>query len=85
MLVSAASLVFRVCLILNIRQFVAAGRGLDIKKFSKGLDTGCVYGHQLTAMIFGDLGGLDQVEGKPNKVRIGEERGVLIDLECEKP
>jgi len=62
-----------------------AGRGLDIKKFSKGLDTGCVYGHQLTAMIFGDLSGLDQVEAKPNKVRIGEERGVLIDLECEKP
>jgi len=36
-------------------------------------------------MIFGDLSGLDQVEAKPNKVRIGEERGVLIDLECEKP
>ncbi|KAG8715540.1 hypothetical protein FRC11_003291 [Ceratobasidium sp. 423] len=31
----------------------AASRGLDIKKWSKGLDTGCVYNLQLTALVLG--------------------------------
>ncbi|KAJ1307790.1 hypothetical protein OPQ81_001875 [Rhizoctonia solani] len=30
-----------------------ASRGLDIKKWSKGLDTGCVYNLQLTALVLG--------------------------------
>ncbi|EJD07132.1 Metallo-dependent phosphatase [Fomitiporia mediterranea MF3/22] len=29
----------------------AASRGLDIKRWSKGLDTGCVYGRRLTALV----------------------------------
>jgi len=29
----------------------AATRGLDIKKWSKGLDSGCTYGRQLTALV----------------------------------
>ncbi|KAG8693260.1 hypothetical protein FRC08_009229 [Ceratobasidium sp. 394] len=31
----------------------AASRGLDIKKWSKGLDTGCVYNIKLTALVLG--------------------------------
>lgn len=29
----------------------AATRGLDIKRYSMGLDTGCLYGRQLTALV----------------------------------
>jgi len=32
----------------------AASRGLDIKRWSVGLDTGCVYGQRLTALILGN-------------------------------
>ncbi|WVQ75211.1 hypothetical protein IAR50_004823 [Cryptococcus sp. DSM 104548] len=56
----------------------AAGRGLDIKPFSKGLDTGCVYGRRLTALVLGDLSGL---EGQ--KVRLGDQKGLLVSVECE--
>lgn len=70
----------------------AAGRGLDIKPFSKGIDTGCVvsadhrdvkpyidnqYGKKLTALILGDH------EGKGKSVRVGDERGVLVSESCK--
>ncbi|OCF37468.1 hypothetical protein I317_03855 [Kwoniella heveanensis CBS 569] len=55
----------------------AAGRGLDIKPFSKGLDTGCVYGRQLTALVLGDLKGL-----KGKMVRVGDHQGILVSEEC---
>ena len=29
----------------------SASRGLDIKRWTKGLDTGCLYGHKLTSLI----------------------------------
>ncbi|ORX39259.1 Metallo-dependent phosphatase-like protein [Kockovaella imperatae] len=57
----------------------AAARGLDIKDFSKGIDTGCVYGHSLTALVLGDTSGLD---GEP--VTVGDHQGVLISTECKK-
>ncbi|ODN78369.1 hypothetical protein L202_04010 [Cryptococcus amylolentus CBS 6039] len=56
----------------------AAGRGLDIKPFSKGLDSGCVYGRRLTALVLGDLSGL---EGQ--RVRLGDQKGLLVSVECE--
>ncbi|KAG2131357.1 Metallo-dependent phosphatase-like protein [Suillus clintonianus] len=31
----------------------AAGRGLDVKRWSVGLDTGCSYGRRLTALVLG--------------------------------
>ncbi|WVQ79512.1 hypothetical protein IAT38_001611 [Cryptococcus sp. DSM 104549] len=55
----------------------AAGRGLDIKPFSKGIDTGCVYGRKLTALVLGDLEGL---EG--DDVRVGEHQGLLVSVDC---
>lgn len=57
----------------------AAGRGLDIKPFSKGIDTGCVYGKQLTALVLGDTSGL---EGET--VRVGDNEGLLVSVECGK-
>jgi hypothetical protein len=64
---------------------------LDIKPFSKGIDTGCVvslphppsgpradeqYGKKLTVLILGD----HQVKGK--SVRVGSESGVLVSESC---
>ncbi|KAL7420637.1 hypothetical protein Q5752_004588 [Cryptotrichosporon argae] len=57
----------------------AAGRGLDIKQFSKGIDTGCVYGRQLTALVLGDTTGL---AGEP--VRVDAHEGMLVSVECTK-
>lgn len=34
----------------------AAGRGLDVKDYSIGIDSGCVYGGQLTALIYDNIG-----------------------------
>ncbi|WWC87114.1 uncharacterized protein L201_002000 [Kwoniella dendrophila CBS 6074] len=55
----------------------AAGRGLDIKPFSKGLDTGCVYGRKLTVLVLGDLKGL-----KGESVRVGDHQGILVSENC---
>jgi hypothetical protein len=83
----------------------AAGRGLDIKQYSKGLDSGCVYGHRMTALVLGDLTGLgvdsesnlnqtqpetddavtEQGLGKKGrKVRVGNQKGMLVDVGCPK-
>jgi hypothetical protein len=59
----------------------AAARGLDIKPYSKGLDSGCVYGKELTAMILGDVDSLEGIHSKRH-VRVGAERGVLIQVDC---
>jgi hypothetical protein len=84
---------------------LAAGRGLDIKQFSKGLDSGCVYGHRMTALVLGDLTGLGVDSGsnlnqtqpetedavteqglgkKGRKVRVGNQKGMLVDVGCPK-
>jgi hypothetical protein len=70
----------------------AAGRGLDIKPFSKGIDTGCVvslpvcsrtsadtrqYGRKLTALILGDTGTLEGTI-----IRVGATQGLLVDVAC---
>ncbi|KAJ9105804.1 hypothetical protein QFC19_003372 [Naganishia cerealis] len=67
----------------------AAGRGLDIKQYSKGLDSGCVlfipkYGRQLTALILsGDIKATRKIKGAKS-VQVGTREGVLVDIECEK-
>ncbi|WWC59432.1 uncharacterized protein I303_101988 [Kwoniella dejecticola CBS 10117] len=57
----------------------AAGRGLDIKPFSKGIDTGCVYGKDLTVLVLGDVKGL-----KGESVNVGEHQGLLVSEACGK-
>ncbi|WVN87040.1 uncharacterized protein L203_102216 [Cryptococcus depauperatus CBS 7841] len=55
----------------------AAGRGLDIKPWTKGIDTGCVYGRQLTVLVLGDLSRL-----KGQSVRVGDHEGLLVSVGC---
>ena len=44
-------------------------RGLQIDKYTKGLDTGCVKGGHLTALVLGDGGSQDIVQVKCKKYR----------------
>ncbi|KAJ9094767.1 hypothetical protein QFC21_005927 [Naganishia friedmannii] len=60
----------------------AAGRGLDIKQYSKGLDSGCVYGRQLTALVLGDIKATRKIKGAKS-VQVGDKDGVLVYIECE--
>jgi len=68
----------------------AAGRGLDIQRWTKGIDTGCVYGDYLTALVFGDgkskdvdaAGGEEELE----ELRFGDSyKARLVRVKCDKP
>ncbi|KAG8947830.1 hypothetical protein FRC03_000903 [Tulasnella sp. 419] len=68
----------------------AAGRSLDIKRWSQGLDTGCVYGRKLTAMIIGSHKhkGLDQVsqdgDEELEELRFGDNsKARLVSVKCK--
>ncbi|KIY71516.1 Metallo-dependent phosphatase [Cylindrobasidium torrendii FP15055 ss-10] len=55
----------------------AAGRGLDVKRWSIGLDSGCVYERRMTALVLG---------GELAKVTLGEEEDpsqVVLDWDEE--
>lgn len=43
----------------------AASRGLDIKRWSMGLDTGCLYGRELTALVLSNATKVDDVDFDP--------------------
>ena len=76
----------------------AAGRGLDIKPFSKGIDTGCVVSTdpilapvlevEIDQMQYGKkltaliLGDRGDLKGK--SVRLGDEHGILVSESCKK-
>lgn len=59
----------------------AAARGLDIKKYSKGLDTACANGKQLTALVVGDVHELKKMK-KGKKTSVGGHDGVIVDVDC---
>ena len=40
----------------------AASRGLDVKKWSMGLDTGCLYGRRLTALVLNNATALEAAD-----------------------
>lgn len=67
----------------------AAGRGLDLKKHSFGLDSGCVYGRRLSALVLGDLTSLDlessswMEKGDLKRVMVGKNEGRVVGLDCE--
>ena len=64
------------CYPINVIYGHAAGRGLDIKPFSAGLDSGCVYGHRLSALILGGR------SSKGEKVKLGEVEGRIVSVSC---
>ncbi|KAF8896345.1 Metallo-dependent phosphatase-like protein [Infundibulicybe gibba] len=70
----------------------SASRGLDIKRWSLGLDTGCVYGKRLSALILGSRPRLyDQHEATnthikkriPTSVPFGDDgRASIVSVRC---
>ena len=65
----------------------SAGRGLDLKRWSQGLDTGCVYGRKLTAMLIGDhkSKGIDEAGGEEEieEFRYGDtQKARLVSISC---
>ncbi|CDZ96588.1 Serine/threonine-specific protein phosphatase/bis(5-nucleosyl)-tetraphosphatase [Phaffia rhodozyma] len=64
----------------------AASRGLDVKTYSFGLDSGCVYGKQLTALVLGsdlDSKSSPKAVRKGTDVMVGEFKGKLVQVECK--
>jgi len=71
----------------------ASSRGLDLKKWSKGLDTGCVNGNGLTAMVLGHGRHKNIPAGLPEddderdiEIPFGENhRARLVSVSCPVP
>ncbi|KZV90864.1 Metallo-dependent phosphatase [Exidia glandulosa HHB12029] len=63
----------------------AASRGLDLKRWTKGLDTGCVYGKKLTALIVGgDRHRHRGVQYDAQGIEFGENGSArLASVDCE--
>ncbi|EJD49597.1 Metallo-dependent phosphatase [Auricularia subglabra TFB-10046 SS5] len=58
----------------------AASRGLDIKRWTKGLDTGCVYGRKLTAMVIDNR---RKVDYHSRRIEFGEDGSAhLVSIDC---
>ncbi|KLO15265.1 Metallo-dependent phosphatase [Schizopora paradoxa] len=64
----------------------AASRNLDIKRWSKGLDTGCVYKRKLTALVLTPKSSnLSEFQASSSKVKFGGEglaNAHLVDVKC---
>ncbi|KAG8981104.1 hypothetical protein FRC05_004004 [Tulasnella sp. 425] len=68
----------------------AAKRGLDLKRWTKGIDTGCVYGRRLTALVFGDRKHKDiddsGDEEELEEVRFGDSsKARVVSVKCRAP
>ncbi|KIO28345.1 hypothetical protein M407DRAFT_181716 [Tulasnella calospora MUT 4182] len=78
------------CYPTNVIYGHAAKRGLDLKRWTKGIDTGCVYGRRLTALVFGDTKhkGLDDSgdEEELEEVRFGDSsKARVVSVKCRAP
>jgi len=71
------------CLPINVIYGHAAARGLDVKRWSFGLDTGCVYGRKLTSMIMDVNNSI--FTANANEVPFGENgKAQIISIPCSK-
>ncbi|PLW42728.1 hypothetical protein PCANC_07930 [Puccinia coronata f. sp. avenae] len=68
-----------------------AGKGLKIKPWSIGLDSGCVYGRQLSALVFGKpppsatKKHKHQLLKKPISAQINHYNATIFQLNCREP
>jgi hypothetical protein len=68
----------------------AASRGLDIKRWSFGTDSGCVYGRRLSALVLGSSSHLTSSEGNVDEenqalvsIPYGDDvRGQIVSVKC---
>jgi hypothetical protein len=71
----------------------AAGRGLDVKRWSVGLDSGCVYNNRLSALVLDSKSTSSRPEDSENEVDIdarkkvtipfGEGNARIVSISCE--
>lgn len=68
----------------------AASRGLDVKRWTIGLDTGCVYEERMTALVLGGLNARNKDEEaalsttkEPSTISFGDNgKGKLVSVSC---
>lgn len=58
----------------------AAGRGLDVKRWSVGLDSGCLYNHRLSSLVFNHKSSQDS----QSDFEFEFEEDTMIDIEARK-
>ncbi|KZO96576.1 Metallo-dependent phosphatase [Calocera viscosa TUFC12733] len=61
----------------------AAKMGLQVERWTLGLDTGCVYGRELTAVVIN--GGSLEGEEELKEVHVGNRMGTLWSVMCKAP
>ncbi|KZT58111.1 Metallo-dependent phosphatase [Calocera cornea HHB12733] len=61
----------------------AAKMGLQVERWTLGLDTGCVYGRELTAVVIN--GGSVEGDEAAREVYVGNRTGRLWSVECKAP
>ncbi|KAF8635179.1 hypothetical protein AX15_000511 [Amanita polypyramis BW_CC] len=78
------------CLPMSVVYGHAAARGLDIKRWSFGLDTGCVYGDHLSALVLGRIDDLwdgddeDHNNNYPRPVPFGDsDQARVVSVSCK--
>ncbi|KAF8206389.1 hypothetical protein K438DRAFT_1931587 [Mycena galopus ATCC 62051] len=65
----------------------AAARGLDVKRWSVGLDSGCIYNRRLSALVLGPRseGSMDIIESrKKQTIPFGDGEGRIVDISCDR-
>lgn len=72
------------CLPMSVVYGHAAARGLDIKRWTFGLDTGCVYGGRLTALVLGETHDASDSSNKEDIVPFGDSsQARIVSVACK--
>jgi len=62
----------------------AASRGLDPKRWSIGLDSGCTYNRRLTGLVLGPSATHFQIEGAPSIIPFGDDgEAHIVSVTCK--
>lgn len=60
-----------------------AAKGLTLKPWSTGLDTGCVYGRALSALVVGAVEDHPKLDLKP--IELQAHQATVVSMSCKKP